>query len=342
MRTHDFVMPFALLLVTAGCGSYSTTPNPPPPPPAAPDGLWTASASPGALIRLASALLDRTGDLDPSTEVTTPSGGLGSVVGLAFGPDGTLWASASDDSQLLAFAPSALASSGSAPATTVIRPAAGSLAGPMGLAFDAAHHLWVVNYDLGTLVRFDPAQLAAGGTPSPAVVVSGIGHPTALAFDAHGSVWISDYLANRIVRYDSSQLRTSGSPDPAAVLTSNAGSLRDPTGLAFDAAGNLWVANLVGQTVLAFSPAALSTGGSLAPAIVLSSNAGSLSLSVGLAFGPDGSLWVVGSAGTLTKFDPASLRETGAPSPAARITVVGHSALWSAAFWPKPSAGPLQ
>ena len=59
-----------LLSVVAACGSDSTmssTPPSPGPGPAVPEGLWTASASPGAIVRLAPAQLSGTGDRVPAT-----------------------------------------------------------------------------------------------------------------------------------------------------------------------------------------------------------------------------------------------------------------------------------
>ncbi len=185
--------------VAAGCGFDYSAPSPPPPPPAAPppapsvpDGLWTASGNTGAILHLAPSQLNGDGNLTPATTITTPSAQLFSLVGIAFDAAGNLWVASPDESLLLGFAPAALAASGSTAAAVVIVPNAGSLSGPTGLAFDPGHRLWVANHENGTLVRFDPAQLAAGGAPAPAVVLSGLGQPTALAFDAAGSLWVSD------------------------------------------------------------------------------------------------------------------------------------------------------
>jgi len=330
-----------ILIATAGCGAYTTSPGGYHPADSTPAGLWTAGATPPAVLRLAPDRWNETGSFDPSTAITTPSAGLGATVGLAFAPDGALWVTSPNDDRLLAFAQSALKGSGPATATVVLESAGPSLLGATGLAFDSAHHLWVASYEGGSLVRFDPAQLTASGTPVPAVVISGVGRPTALAFDAAGAVWVSDFLADRVVRYDPDQLAASGSPEPAAQLKANAGSLKDPTGLAFDAAGNLWVANLVGRTVVAFGPDQLVAGGSVAPRVILASDNGAFNAAVGLAFDATGGLWVVQSSGTLTRYAATSLRASGAPAPAARVAIAGQSAFWGAAIWPRPSGLPL-
>src|SRR5437667_1482873 len=326
-----------LLWVVAGCGSDQTMSSLPPDP----EGLWTASASPSAIVRLAPEQLSGTGDRVPATTLTTPSARIQTLFGVAFDPNGELWITSADDNLLLAFGPGALTSSGFKAATTVIAPNAGSLTTPTGLAFDPAHRLWVANHDNGTLVRFDGAQLAVGGAPVPAVMLSGLGHPTSLAFDADGSLWVSDNVAQTIAKYRATDLTVSGSPAPAVVLTENNNASPLPLGLAFGDDGNPWVANLQARNVFAVSPAQPAVTGAPTPQVVLSSTDGSLALPVGLAFDAEGSLWVVVGAGSLTKFARTSLGASGAPEPSARLTIAGHQVLWSAAFWPRPAGLPL-
>jgi sugar lactone lactonase YvrE len=339
-RLRTFAVRLALLsAAAAACGQDPVAPEPEPAP-RIPDGLWAVSGSASALLHLAPAQLSGSGDRVPDTRITTPDGGLRPLASLAFGPDGRLWISTADGSRVVAFAPAALGTSGSRTATTEITPVGGSLSAPMGLAFDAAQGLWVANFSSGTLVRFDPAQLSAGGALEPGVVISGAGQPTALAFDAAGSLWVADYQANRILRYDPSQLAATGSPTPA-VLTAADSSLRNPSGLAFDAAGNLWVSNLSSATVVAFSTGQLQSPGARVPRVVLSSDRGSLTLPAGLAFDADGSLWVLGGTGSLTNFASASLGATGAPVPAARLQISGESLFWGVALSPRPAGLPL-
>jgi sugar lactone lactonase YvrE len=342
MRLSIFGATLAVLLpVAAGCDYDHAAPNPPAPPAApVPEGIWTVSGSPSALLRLAVDQLSGTGGRTPVTEISTPSANLFTLMGVAFDKDGVLWIASQDDSLLLAFPPGALAGSGSRTAATIISPIDRSLSGPTGLAFDAPHHLWVVNSESATLVRFDPGQLVAGGAQVPAVMLSLSGHPTALAFDADGSLWVSDIRFHTIVKYPAERLAVSGSPVPTLVLT-EANSLVNPAGLAFDATGNLWVANTGAESLVAFSPAQLAGIGPAAPHIEIASTGSSLRIPVGLAFDGEGNLWVVGGEGALTKYAAASLGASGAVAPISRLDVSGHTLFWSLAFWPKPAGLPL-
>lgn len=332
----------ALACLVAGCAyDDPTDPAPAPQPPSLQDGLWTASALPSAILRLEPSQLSASGPRNPATSLTTTSARLSTVIGIAFDAGGSLWVSSQDDSVVFALSPAALAGSGATTPATIITPVNGSLSGPTGVAFDARRRLWVANSVNGTLVRYDSAQLAAGGAQVPAVILGVQGHPVALAFDAAGTLWVSDNVGHTISGYAADQLASSGVPRPRRVLTA-ANDLRSPAGLAFDAAGNLWVANSGAQTLIAFSPVQLAGAVGAEPQIVLFSTEGSLSLPVGLAFDGEGSLWVVGGAGGLTKFNRSSLAVTGIPAPSAKLNIAGHVLFWSVAFWPQPAGLPLR
>src|SRR5689334_12569264 len=257
-----------------GAGSYqqpSTAPPPPPPPPPASlvDGLWTSSGSNPALLRLGATQLGASGTIPAGTTVTTASASLLALNSIAFDDAGTMWIASQHDSLLLGFAAGRLETTKVAIATHVISFANRSLAGPTGLAFDRQLRLWVANYESGTIVRYEPAQLAAGGPQVPTVTLTGVEHPTTLAFDAAGALWVSDNQANRIVKYGPARLAGSGAPAPDVIIDSLPGSLNIPAGLAFDADGRLWVANTGGRTILAFTPAQLAVGGAINPAVVI-------------------------------------------------------------------------
>src|SRR5687768_3739069 len=245
-------------------GDPPAAPPPAPPAPTPRDGLWTSSGSDPALLRVAPGqLADSSGTIVAGTTVTTASASLFTLNSIAFDDAGTMWVASQNDSLLLGFASGRLETTKVAIATHVIAPANGSLEAPTGLAFDRQKRLWVANSTNGTLVRYEPVQLDAGGRQVPRVTLTGIGRPTALAFDATGALWVSDLESNRIVRYGPTKLAASGAPAPDVSINSVASSLEVPTGIAFDAEGRLWVANSGVRNIVAFTPAQLATGGAV-------------------------------------------------------------------------------
>jgi sugar lactone lactonase YvrE len=324
-----------LLVVTTSCGYDSNGPYGSPTPSSV-EGLWTSSGSNPAILRLAPSQLLATGPITPATAITSSSAALFDLNGIAFDANGTLWVTSESDSMLVAFAPASLSRPGSNAAAVVIATNNSSLSAPIALAFDRKHRLWVANSENGTLVRFDPAQLTVSGSPVPAVTIAGLGRPAGIAFDAAGSLWMSDSRRFKLASFSEAQLDTSGFLVPRVVISALAGSMATPSGIAFDADGNLWVGNIGNQTVVAFTPAQLAATGTITPHVILSGNAGSLSIPTGLAFDSEGSLWVMGGTGALEKFPKASLAATGAPAPSMRLTFSNYNLFWNVAFWPKP------
>ena len=148
----------------------------------------------------------------------------------------------------------------------------------------------------------DLTTLTAGQPPSP----TSIGNPTAVALDSKGDLWVVDNSNNRVLEYMPpfstgeaaslviGQTSLTGSGD-----TSPAGGLFGPTGLAFDASGNLWVTDSGDNRVLEFrSPfsdgelASLVLGQPTFGGYVGTTTAGGMNFPAYLAFDPSGNLWV--------------------------------------------------
>lgn len=348
-----------LTALAAACGYDATTPYRQPPaeaPPDAPpvgptdsspdpapllDGLWTSSGSDPALLRLGATQLAGSGTVTAGTTVTTASASLVTLNSIAFDDAGTMWVASQNDSLVLGFASKRLDTTRLAIATRVISSVDGSLAAPTGLAFDRQHRLWVANSESGTIVRYEPVQLAGGGALRPTVTLAGLGHPTTLAFDSDGALWCSDSRANRIAKFDASRLATSGAPAPDVVIESVGNSLRTPAGIAFDADGRLWVANSGSRTVVGYDSSQLAASGATSPFIVISPSNVSVTVPTGLAFDQAGALWVVSSDGLLAKYDRSVITASGQPQASATLRVESRALFWSLAFWPKVQALPI-
>src|SRR5262249_36024462 len=75
------------------------------------------------------------------------------------------------------------------------------------------------------------------------------------AFDNQGNLWVADYSNDRILEFQqpfssgmSAELTMQGCPTPSPAC------FYDPQGLAFDAAGDLWVSDAANSRVLEFTP----------------------------------------------------------------------------------------
>ena len=198
--------------------------------------------------------------------------------------------------------------------------------GPQGAAFDAQGDLWVANTTGASIAEFTAAQLAAGGTPTPPVVITVPAMVTALTFDAAGDLWMT-FSNDDIAEFTPNQLTTSASsPPPAATISSTIGTF----GIAFDAAGDLWAATwTTGNSLVEYTHtqlANLGTSPNPPPAVTI----GGLNAPVDPTFDSHGNLWFSAyGAPAVQEFTPAQLTATGSPSP--------HVSLTSAAFSTRPA-----
>ena len=331
-----------LALVCAADGSTTRRQESLAPVPRTPAGLWLASTSAPAVFQLAPAQLPSEGHVVPTAVVTATGTPLHSLVGMAFDSTGRMWIADQGDSTLLAFSPAKLDAPGARTVDAVISATDRSLSAPVGIAFDARQRLWVANFGSGTLTAFELAQLVSSGAPTPATTIAGLDRPTALAFDAAGALWVADMRAETIVAYGADPLETSGAPTPRIAIRSARHSLSTPAALAFDADGTLWVANLGSNTVVGFDASQLTRSGSPTPRVTLAPDQqGLIGSPAGLAFDDDGSLWVAGLQGIVSRFTREQLAVSSTSDPSVSVTVDRHGLLWGTAFWPKPHGLPL-
>jgi hypothetical protein len=195
--------------------------------------LWAVNVG-GTVVEYTASQLTASGSPAP-TVVDTISG---QNFGLAFDGSGNLWVVGTGS--LVEYSSSQLTGSGTpTPAISIGDDGSQSLNSPLGMAIDASGGIWVANGNSPpfTLVKFSASQLAASGTPTPAVTLtasgSSIDEPGGLAFDASGNLWLSNLTgASPLVEFAASQLVASGSPTPTITVTSS--SLSRPWGLAFN------------------------------------------------------------------------------------------------------------
>lgn len=171
-------------------------------------------------------------------------------------------------------------------------PTAASMRGPFGITVDSAGRLWVADRDNRRVLRFDNASSRQSGTDADAVlgqadftsrVSPGIGShsgfekPVALAIDEAGNLWVADWDLHRILRFDDAVslngiVTADGVLGQSGLSTFTPGttisSLSSPGGLAVDAAGRLWVADVSNYRILRFDGAAAKGNGGNADGVL--------------------------------------------------------------------------
>jgi sugar lactone lactonase YvrE len=187
-----------------------------------------------------------------------------------------------------------------------------------GLSFGPEGTLWVADGGNNRVLEFVPpfasgmnASLVIGqaafGTNGAGTSAATLSRPNGTAWDSHGDLWVSDPGNNRVLEFVppfkdgmSASLvlgQTGFTGDGAGNASSQ---LSDPTGLTFDAQGDLWVADSYNDRVVEFVPpfrsgmnASLVLGqpafGSSGCSVATESG---LCLPDDMAIGPTGALWV--------------------------------------------------
>jgi sugar lactone lactonase YvrE len=146
---------------------------------------------------------------------------------------------------------------------------AASFSYPQGVAVDAAGNVYVADYGNNMVRKITPAgivtTLAGSGTPGSTNGISTVAlfnEPTGVAVDAAGNVYVADYGNNLIREITSAGVVTTlaGSGTPGSVNGTGAtAAFNQPTGVAVDAAGNVYVADYGSNLIREISPAGIVT-----------------------------------------------------------------------------------
>ena len=148
-------------------------------------------------------------------------------------------------------------SSGCASNATPCGYTAGTLNNPQGIAIDPLGNAWVTNFFGNNVSEIDPSGNNVGSSPYSG---GGLSAPFGIAVDSSGNVWVANYqfspAANSITELSPSGAALSPSTGFTQCVTQSCtNDLKQPTGIAIDASGNVWVTNL-GNLVAEFVGAA--------------------------------------------------------------------------------------
>jgi streptogramin lyase len=288
--------------------------------------MWTNSAGTGVELNGEVDVYPPRANGEVAPEATFTNGSYGPVT-MVFDQAGDLWVANEFTSDFFEFTRAQLATADPVPHVTIFA-YGGALGSPFGMAFDQAGNLWVASAALGKIYEYTKSELASSGAPTPNITISDLPSTPifGVAFDSSGDLWVS--TVNSLVEFSKAELATAN-PAPTVTISSSGGAE-----LVFDPSGDLWAVTGGGPScygtpctneVVEFTKSELSTSGSPAPAVVISSTkpgpAGSLYGPYSLAFTAAGDLWVENFYNNTTvEFDKAQLSSSGSPSPVRTIT----------------------
>lgn len=227
---------------------------------------------------------------DFSMAINYTGGGVNYPAMIAADGNGNVWTANYQNNSISEF------SSNGAPLSGTTGFTGGGLSGPFGLAIDPTGNVWVSNNTTAVLSKFD-----SSGSPvsSTGYTGGGLNLSLWLTADKTGNLWVGNDpgttaapLAGSISEFDST-----GTAKSQPTVGYTAGGVNRPEFSAVDVSGNIWFANMNGNTLTEYSTTAGTANGS-SPY-----SGAALNSPVGVAIDPSGNIWVgnYGNA-TISKF----------------------------------------
>ncbi len=122
----------------------------------------------------------------------------------------------------------------------------GPFLGPQGIAVSQNGDVWFANHTSDTIVRYRDGD----HTDSQEISGGGLHNPFAIEIDAEGNAWVGNGSLDESAEGSVTKIDPSGD----IVDTHPVEDMRSPQGIAFDSAGDLWIASLGSDNVTWLDP----------------------------------------------------------------------------------------
>ena len=196
--------------------------------------------------------------------------------------------------------------------------------------------LWVS--DFNRISEFQGAALHESGTPS-ANLSFGIKRDFdqfSIAFDRHGNLWMTAHPANshkfpiiKVTRAEIASLKSGKQVKGEFVAPGRGLAETAWFGIAFDAAGDLWITNPGRQALMEFLPRQIKSGRLGSPAVLISA----MGFFPGeIRFDASDNLWATAGNNQLWRFNPGERAASGPPNPGLVVNLPNGIGLVDFAF----------
>ena len=218
----------------------------------------------------------------------------------AFGPDGNLYIPDWDSNRILRYDGKTRQF-----IDVFVEPGSGGLDGPTGLVFGPNGNLFVTGLGSDNVVRYDGQT----GEFIDVFASEGLDTPHSLRFGPDGDLYVTSDANNRLIRFD-------GQTGTLGQVLAEGDYLDGPLDLRFGPDDLLYVSNRWNGSVARYDPV---TGDALG--YFVQPHSGGIGWAFGLAFGPDGNLYVADQS----DFRGAIYRYDGQTGVYLDIFTVGHA-----------------
>lgn len=262
------------------------------------------------VLAIAADQLDKTGSIPVDASF---SEGLTSLQDAAFDRLGRLWVV--DANELRAYTD--LLVGGQAPDISLTGPEIdnGSVPGPVSIAFNNQDMMFMAHQAGDYIAVFAEDQTLSTGEVQALYTINNVMSPRDMAFDHEGNLWvvtgestIEMYAAERMLADETGAYANIQGADlsiTAAYEGQVSGQFRDPSSLAFDDQGVLWVAWFANNALTPLTPSDLQDGDEVIPDVILSLPVDVLLEDI--AFDEEGGLWYTSAAQRIARIAPSDL-----------------------------------